>query len=61
MAKMGVGGFRDAKYSFWGQNDVVLNKLSLIQNDVVWVSDNLCKMTLFWFLAALNDIVLCCI
>ena len=23
-AKMGVGGFGVAKYSFWGQNDIVL-------------------------------------
>ena len=43
------------------QNDIVLNQLSLIQNDVVWVSDNLCKTTPFWFLVALNDVVLCCI
>ena len=100
MAKMGVGEFRSAKYSFWGQNGVVLaflepkqrryrasiiffsnsaytkttsfwtarvqngvvlNQLSLIQNNVVWVSDNLCKATSFWFLIALNDVVLCCI
>ena len=50
--------------SFWTamvQNGVVLNQLSLIQNDIVWVSDNLCKTTLFWTLAALNDVVLSCI
>ena len=40
MAKMGVGGFRDAKYSFWGQNDVVLGiiiflKFYIYQNDVI--------------------------
>ena len=51
----GLGGTRGV------QNDIVLNQLSLIQNDVVWVSDNLCKTTPFLFLVALNDVVLCCI
>ena len=40
--------------SFWTarvQNDVILNKLSLIQNDVIWVSDNLSIMTSYWILA----------
>ena len=34
--------------SFWTmrvQNSVVLNQLSLIQNDVIWISDNLSKTT----------------
>ena len=50
--------------SFWTtrvQNDVVLNQLSHIQNDVVWVSDSLFKTTSFWFLIALNDVVFFCI
>ena len=68
MTKMGLEGFKvvsgDKTTSFWTarvQNSVVLNKLSHIQNDVVWVSDNLFKMTSFWFLIALNDVVLFCI
>ena len=38
--------------SFWTervQNSVVLNQLSHIQNDIVWVSDNLFKTTSFYF------------
>ena len=34
--------------SFWTtrvQNSVILNQLSLIQNDVIWISDNLSKTT----------------
>ena len=56
--------YGDKTTSFWTarvQNDVVLNQLSFIRNDVVRVSDNLCKTTSFWFLIALNDVVLCCI
>ena len=44
---------------FWTtrvQNGIVLNQLSHIQNNVVWVSDSLFKTTSFWFLIQ-NDVV----
>ena len=63
---MGVGGFGVAKYSFWGQNDIVLTfldpKRRRFSHQIFFFK--LCKYTkttLFWTLVTLNDVILSCI
>ena len=50
---MGVGGFRVAKYSFWGQNDVVLAIIYIFFKFYIYT-----KTMSFWIARVQNGVVL---
>ena len=52
---MEVGGFRDAKYNFWGQNGIVL------ELHLFFLNSAYTKPTSFWTAMVQNGVVLCCI